>query len=191
MRKALLEFEPADDVDPADRQGLRDLTDDYLAQFDAADAEPDPARREAMQRAILMDIGDALHAGDEAKKPWYEKVFDAFAPALGMVVVAVVALVVLVEPWGLWVAEGALLIAVVFALHALRILSALRRALPVLLAMAAVFIFGQVAVRESWQQPFIFWPVVISVGTVVARHDLSPWVLERWREWREWRARGR
>lgn len=86
-------------------------------------------------------------------------------------------------------AGAALSIAAAFVLQALRVVSALHRALPVLLLMAAVFIFGQVAVRESWQEPFVFWPIVISAWMVVAKHDLSRWLLERWRTWREPRDR--
>ena len=148
-----------------------------------------PTSARLCYRAILMEIGNAGFEADEAEKPWYRKVWEQLlAPVLGMFVVAVVAGVVLVEPWSFWVAGGALLIAVGFVLQALRVLSALRRALPVLLLMAAVFIFGQVAVRESWREPFVFWPIVVSVWMVVAEHDLSRWVLKRWRAWR---ARGR
>ena len=60
-RETVVELDPADrqallELDPADRFTVLDIADDYLARFDAANAGADPDKREAMHRAILMEI---------------------------------------------------------------------------------------------------------------------------------------
>ena len=114
-------------------------------------------------------------------EPWYITLKDAVCGALVLGGVAVGAVYVLVEPWAERVFLGALGLAVLALLHGLRLLSAIRDSIGVIVLMAAVFAFGQVAVQERFQEPFIFWPIAISAWAVIYNHDLAQWVRTQWK----------
>ena len=140
------------------------------------DRETDPALR-----AALLSFAEDYFAAVEAQVPWYRRLWDMLLAVLALGGVAYGAVWILVEPWSTRVFQGAFWLALLALLHGLRLLSALRRALPVILLMGLIFLFGQVAVQERFQEPFVFWPIALSVLVVISEHDLTRWATEKWR----------
>ena len=136
---------------------------------------------------MVTAIANSRWRADEDEETWYGRLGNMLFTIVFLGAVAFAAIWTLVEPWSTYVVQAAFWLALLALLHGVRLLSAIRRAFLAIIGSGLLFLFGQVAVQEQFQEPFVFWPVVIAVGAVLYEHDLGHWIREKWaaREARE------
>ena len=136
-------------------------------------------------RSRLPDIGDLEDLDsdvDDYDDAW-DKLWAALAGIIFLAAIAYGAVWILVEPSSTWVVQGAFWLALLLLLYGLGLLSALRRAFPLVLPMGLIFFFGQVAVQERFQAPFVIGPIGLSLFALIHEHDLARWARRKWRVW--------
>ena len=157
--------------------------DEVRAVVDAlshATENDEPAARKERNRAMLSAIANNRQRAYEDEDTWYGRLRDMLFTVVFLGAVAFGAAWTLVEPWSTYAVQAAFWLALLALLHGVRLLSAIRRAFPAIIGSGLLFLFGQVAVHERFQEPFVFWPVVIAVGAVLYEHDLGHWIREKW-----------
>ncbi len=162
----------------------RNPTDEEMRAVIDGARQPDetekPAAARERGRVMLEAMANSWKRQDEEEETWYGRLRDTLFTVVFLGAVAFGAVSTLVEPWSTYVVQAAFWLALLLLLHGVRLLSAIRRSFPIVIGSGLLFLFGQVAVHERFQEPFVFWPVVIAVGAVLYQHDLCRWIREKW-----------
>ncbi len=163
--------------------GHNPTDEEMRAVIDGA-GQPDetekPAAARERGRAMVEAMANSWKRPGEEEATWYGRLRDTLFTVVFLGAVAFGAVSTLVEPWSTYVVQAAFWLALLALLHGVRLLSAIRRSFPIVIGSGLLFLFGQVAVHERFQEPFVFWPVVIAVGAVLYQHDLCRWIREEW-----------